>query len=413
MIGWLNNLNPAQRKAVIDTAERQRGIQAKAIEKDWWVTLTLKALFQSKYRDQIFFKGGTSLSKGWDLINRFSEDIDIVLDPAVYGQKHLENPSNGQLNKMRKDGNKFTNNELLNELNNQFAALGVPANTLNVVATHHPQGRHDSDPQEILVKYSSLYPQNDYLRDEVKIEVGFRSSAVPYTKRNIQSILNQYNPQAVYGETPFEVQIVEPKKTFLEKIFLLHEEFGKPDKAGTRIKRMSRHLYDLHRLMQTDHGTLALKDHELYDGLVHHRRTYIQNANVDYDTLHHLFVTFIPPVELLEAYNSDFDDMNENMTYGDNSSFEIIISDLKKLQAWVRLKQEHKTFDEIVGIAKEKIMNDDFFNGKRNEGATLTTVVSFFSDPYFPASAANKSVNYEVTFLFKANQLHFEKIRIS
>ena len=57
-------------------------------------------------------------------------------------------------------------------------------------------------------------------------------------------------------------------------------------------------------------------------------------------------------------------------------------ADLKKLQAWVRLKQKHKTFDEIIGIAKEKIMNDNFFNRKRNEGATFKTVVSFFSDPY-------------------------------
>ncbi len=80
MIGWLQ-LNEEQRRAVIDEAEQLSGIYAKAIEKDWWVTLTLKALFQSAYSQYMVFKGGTSLSKGWHLIARLSEDIDIALDP--------------------------------------------------------------------------------------------------------------------------------------------------------------------------------------------------------------------------------------------------------------------------------------------------------------------------------------------
>ncbi|MEP7080911.1 MAG: nucleotidyl transferase AbiEii/AbiGii toxin family protein [Ginsengibacter sp.] len=79
MTGWLN-LTDEQRRISIDQAAIRSGITAKAIEKDWWVTLTLKALFETPYAEYFIFKGGTSLSKGWKLIERFSEVIDIALD---------------------------------------------------------------------------------------------------------------------------------------------------------------------------------------------------------------------------------------------------------------------------------------------------------------------------------------------
>lgn len=82
MTGWLK-LTDEQRRTSIAQAAVASGIAAKAIEKDWWVTLTLKALFESPYAKFFIFKGGTSLSKGWKLIERFSEDIDIALDPMA------------------------------------------------------------------------------------------------------------------------------------------------------------------------------------------------------------------------------------------------------------------------------------------------------------------------------------------
>lgn len=83
MIDWLH-LTDEQRRTSIAQAAVVSGIAEKAIEKDWWVTLTLKAIFESPYAKFFIFKGGTSLSKGWKLIERFSEDIDIALDPMAY-----------------------------------------------------------------------------------------------------------------------------------------------------------------------------------------------------------------------------------------------------------------------------------------------------------------------------------------
>jgi len=92
MTGWLK-LTDEQRKTSVDQAVFKSGINTKSIEKDWWITLTLKALFEADFRDYLVFKGGTSLSKCWKLIQRFSEDVDIVLDPALFELTYNENPT--------------------------------------------------------------------------------------------------------------------------------------------------------------------------------------------------------------------------------------------------------------------------------------------------------------------------------
>lgn len=93
MIGWLKNLNDATRLTSINEASRISGISAKAIEKDWWVTLSLKLAFNLPNAKHFAFKGGTSLSKGWQLIDRFSEDIDISLSSEAVGIAYAEKPS--------------------------------------------------------------------------------------------------------------------------------------------------------------------------------------------------------------------------------------------------------------------------------------------------------------------------------
>src|SRR5690606_11520618 len=99
MTKWLQ-LTPEQRKASITEVEYNTGIIAKAVEKDWWVTLTLRALFQSAYAQHIVFKGGTSLSKCWKLISRFSEDVDIALSPQAFGMSYQKNPSKNHIEKL-------------------------------------------------------------------------------------------------------------------------------------------------------------------------------------------------------------------------------------------------------------------------------------------------------------------------
>ncbi|MCA6439413.1 MAG: nucleotidyl transferase AbiEii/AbiGii toxin family protein [Chitinophagaceae bacterium] len=335
MISWLKLTND-QRKTIIDSAEQMSGINAKAIEKDWWVTLCLKALFQTKYADNILFKGGTSLSKCWKLISRFSEDIDIALDPTVFGMPYQENPSKGFVDKLKRTGSTFTSNEFKDELENQLAIIGVPAGILVVESASIKSDMPDTDPQTLFIKYKSLYESNPYLADEVKIEVGVRSIRLPLEKVSIQSLLNEFNPYPAYSEIPFEVAAAAPRKTFLEKLFLLHEEFGKPDKSRIRSQRMSRHLYDIYKMIHSSFAAEALDDKELYSGLMKHRERYMRISWVQYETLAPDKLSFLPPQEVLDEYRKDYQVMQEQMIHEKAATFDEIIRELAVLQNEIR-----------------------------------------------------------------------------
>ncbi len=125
MTSWLK-LTPDQRRALITEVEYVTGVTAKAIEKDWWVTLVLQALFKSTFSKHIVFKGGTSLSKCWKLITRFSEDIDIALNSEAFGIKYEKAPSKNYVEKLKRTGCMFTSNELKTEIEKTTAVPRTP-----------------------------------------------------------------------------------------------------------------------------------------------------------------------------------------------------------------------------------------------------------------------------------------------
>lgn len=230
----------------------------------------------------------------------------------------------------------FTTNELNAELEKQISRLGVPAGLVTTGAAPVPDNFPDTDPQTLYVRYPSLYERNNYLADEVKIESSVRSLQIPYTSVAIYSLLNEINPNLAYIEAPFFVNAAEPGKTFLEKVFLLHEEFGKPDKSKIRFHRMSRHLYDLGNIMHTSFGREALSDFNLYDYLIKHREWYHRISWVDYQSLERTTLSFIPPAEVLDIYRQDYMQMQEQMIYGDTIPFDDLIDQLKNLQGEFR-----------------------------------------------------------------------------
>jgi len=102
------------------------GINQVAIEKDWWVTVMLKALFQTECRDSLIFKGGTSLSKGFNIIERFSEDIDLAVSHSLFG---IEKTSKSQRDKLRKMARKYIHETLSAQLDTQLKNMGITGYT--------------------------------------------------------------------------------------------------------------------------------------------------------------------------------------------------------------------------------------------------------------------------------------------
>jgi hypothetical protein len=317
-------LNKKDKLNIFNQTSESSGLPSSAVEKDWWVTLSLNIIFSLPYANQIVFKGGTSLSKAWYLIERFSEDIDLVID-----RKHLGfegELSKTQVKKLRKASYSFIGTDFYTDINNALIKLGISDYELVVQETKNT----DTDPLIIELRYKSLTEESDYLKPRVLIEVGARSLMEPVDEKVIISMVSSEFSQLPFAEKEIIIPVVSPKRTFLEKIFLLHEEFQKETKF-IRVERMSRHLYDLEKLMDTPHGIEALKDSDLYNIIVEHRRNFNAIRGIDYANHMPKSINIVPPEEIIKHWEKDYKTMQESMFYGSTISFGKLIERITEL----------------------------------------------------------------------------------
>ena len=332
MIGWLINLNDASRLTSINEASRISGISAKAIEKDWWVTLSLKLLFNLPYARHFAFKGGTSLSKGWQLIDRFSEDIDISLSSEAVNIEYAEKPSKTFVEQLRRAGCFFTSNELMEALKAEFRNSQVPEILYSIEAESVRSDMPDTDPQTLYVNFISLFDPKPYLPDRVKIEFSVRSLKEPSIKRGMRSLMVTHFPNENYIEENCEILTIQPQRTLIEKMLLLHEEYNRDERGKMRTDRMSRHYYDLFQLGRQDFSSATLKDNDFIEEIIEHRKYYSRLKRFDYSTLKRGSIRIIPSDYVLKALEQDYEIMRAEMIYGHPPTFEEIIQSMKNLQ---------------------------------------------------------------------------------
>ncbi|MDR1221682.1 MAG: nucleotidyl transferase AbiEii/AbiGii toxin family protein [Tannerella sp.] len=316
------NIADNRRIFIIENIADKTKLSPDAVEKDWWVTMTLKALFSCECADHIVFKGGTSLSKAWNLIERFSEDVDIAIDRKFFGfDGELKKK---QINNLRRASCTYISGKLKEELDNKLKDNGIDGYSLSVPETQDTT----KDPQTIEILYNSLFASS-YIRDKVVIEIGARSLIEPSENIQIRSIIADNFPDTDFADTYFVVPTVIPQRTFLEKAFLLHEEFQKPFEK-VRIDRMTRHIYDLEKLMDTDFATEALNNRDLYNAIIEHRRTLTAMKEVDYSTHSPQTINFVPPDFVMNEWREDYEKM-KNMIYGESLPFDKLIERIKEL----------------------------------------------------------------------------------
>ncbi|MEN9510722.1 MAG: hypothetical protein RLZZ370_541 [Bacteroidota bacterium] len=323
---WLL-VSKERRLEILNQASELTGLPGIAIEKDWWVSLCLNASFSLPYSKYLVFKGGTSLSKGWDLIERFSEDIDLALDRSYFG--FYGDISKTQIKKLRKQSCAFISTEFLRGLRQILTDWGA---ITDCSLFAQPGTESDKDPQVIEIHYNSVIDHSAYLPQRVLLEISSRSLMEPTEEREINSMLSMSFPKLDFVTDAFIVPTVLPQRTFLEKIFLLHEEFSlEPERI--RIDRLSRHLYDLERLMDTKHGIEALQDSALYHTIVGHREKFNAMRGLDYGNHKPEKINIIPPAAVIKAYENDYAAMTEFMIHGDALPFEKLMKRISELQA--------------------------------------------------------------------------------
>jgi hypothetical protein len=259
-------------QAMLRAAEhfRSAGLRPSFIEKDYYVTEALRAVNLAA-EGKIMFKGGTSLSKGWNLIQRFSEDIDIFLDPLAFAPPLGTNAINRELKRLR------------DAVSAQHIMSLVPEESQTIGGF----GRSDR------FSYLQHFGSSGELANRVLVEVGTASGRQPVENRELISFLAQYLKEAEISlgaedETSFSMPLLHFRRTFVEKMFAIHDKVELLKREGRPIGSYARHYYDLYQLALTPEVGKMLSSAE-----------YTQIRN-DYDQISkaHFAKYYTPPKDL-------------------------------------------------------------------------------------------------------------------
>lgn len=319
-------IDKAEKEAIFNAIATESGMTPFAVEKDWWVSRSLNIIFQMDIAAHMVFKGGTSLSKAWKLINRFSEDIDLAIDREFFGFKGDLGKS--QRDKLRKQAGKYIDDVFYKELAAAFSAKGFGQPDIQL----EPVSASDLD-RKINIYYPNIISQpTEYVLPRVQIEISCRSLREPFTPQQFGALVDEFYAGREFAESLFTVPAVNPERTFLEKLFLLHEEFHRPSEK-MRVDRLSRHLYDIYQLTKAGIADRAIADKELYETIVTHRYKFSRVGDVDYNLHHPKNLNPIPVGEKMAEWNADYTKMMEEMIYEENKpSFADLINNLSELR---------------------------------------------------------------------------------
>jgi hypothetical protein len=336
-------MEPRDRGDLFKEAAARRGdISAGVIEKDFWVCWTLKHVFAlSPDPAHLIFKGGTSLSKAYGVIERFSEDIDLSLNREDLGFVGDRDPYKASSAKRQKKlieeivarCREVIATQLLPKLHAQFESALGPGDTRTAWAL----GPDENDPQKLFFTYPAGVESgrggapNPYVRRVVLLELGARSDHWPAEERTIRSYAAEELP-GQFKEQECRVRTLGAERTFWEKATLLHAEAHRPlDKpAGDRL---SRHYYDVAKLYQSPIGPKALSDRALLAQVVAHKRLFFHSGWANYGTATPGTFRLVPPKERHPLLKADYRAMQENMIFGESCEFDELMTLIGEIEA--------------------------------------------------------------------------------
>jgi predicted nucleotidyltransferase component of viral defense system len=305
-------------------------LPAAVIEKDFWVCWTLNLLNEiPELKGNITFKGGTSLSKAWGLIERFSEDIDIAINRKVFGQEPPHGAENAISNTQRKSrleeledkSAKFIKEVLLPILHEKIAVHLSPADfTLRLIEKGNEVNIEFEYPGTLKNELGGLLPV-------VLIELVPRADEIPNEERKITPIIYEVF-EDLLGEGSFNISTLTPERTFLEKLLFIHETLEGFNKGS---ERKSRHYYDLLKLYKAGVFERIKNNRELLQMVVEHRQTFFRYNTLDYTGILSNGVRVLPKKESWTNWRGDYT-RTAVMIYNNIPSFEELMSFAEQLE---------------------------------------------------------------------------------
>lgn len=320
-------LSQEDRADALTVAARRKGMHPAIVEKDFWVCWTLDYLFnESAYKDSFAFKGGTSLSKGFDLIERFSEDIDLIFDWRLLGyelnepwEKRSNTKQDEFVKRINEDAASFLRERLLPEMQTYLEEQNIANAMLQI---------DEKDPQTLRFFYSQSF-SDDSILQEIRLETGALAAWTPTTVSRINPYIAEEFPSA-FARPATSVLTVSPERTFWEKATILHKEAFRTN--GRFPSRYSRHYYDLHKLAHSDVKERALEDAALLKSVVDFKMTFWRSNAARYDLCVPGMLKLMPPDNTLSLVERDYASMR-NMIFGEAPTFDALMTSILELEA--------------------------------------------------------------------------------
>ncbi|HBX50118.1 MAG TPA: nucleotidyl transferase AbiEii/AbiGii toxin family protein [Bacteroidales bacterium] len=322
---WLQ-YNADERLVMLQQTAGAKNIVEQAIEKDWWVSAILMVLSKTSWANFLQFKGGTSLNKAWGLINRFSEDIDIAISRSFF---NLPEDTAQQRTAIRRSAFHYVKETLITEIDKILISDGINDYEIELITQNS-----SAMIITIEVRYKSILTSViDYILPVVKIEFSAMSLDEPNLEKEITTLIYSQYPK-IDNEIKCQFKTVLPERTFLEKIFLLHEEY---QKENSRTERMSRHLYDLEKIMDSPYAASALQNSELYKTIIKHRQKFNNIQGMDYRTHYSDQIQICPTEKLQNDWRNDYENLRESFIFDKSKkTFDELITRILELTNRIR-----------------------------------------------------------------------------
>lgn len=327
------------RRDVLEAAAARLDTLPSYVEKDFWVCLVLDGLFNRRPEGhpRLLFKGGTSLSKAFGLIERFSEDIDLVVfrdglgfegerDPTVAGQ--LSNRKRAALFKeLRAACSGYIRGPLRTALASRIDELSISCQIV--------PDEGDVDGQTLFIEYPTLFPSEDvtYVAPRVKIEAGARSALAPSQHCTVTPYIANELPD--WSFTVAGIRVIAPERTYWEKLLILHGAYcgyRDAERLPADKDRISRHYYDVAVITATEVGKSALADTDLLDAVRNHNLVAFRQAWKRFEEAVPGSVRLVPQAELRKVIEQDYRAM-QGMILGEVPDFGWVTDQLRQAEA--------------------------------------------------------------------------------
>lgn len=300
--------------------------QSTVLEKDFWVSWTLRYLFNDfKYKDEMAFKGGTCLSKVYDVIERFSEDIDLALSWSLLGLT-LEEAYEDRTKRQQDLFNKSINKKTAEILEQEWLPL-MQEDLSKRIKDDFSLSIDPTDPLTILFFYPRSF-DNPGLLQNIRLEFGVLAEPIPSELKKISPMITQTYPD-LFDKPEFEVRAVDVHRTFFEKVTTLHREANRIN--GNYPDRYSRHFYDVYQLIQKEIGDECLTMIVLLKMDIRFKSKFYPCNWAKYDEVLEGNCRLICGEEGLEVFSKDYETM-QIMIYGERPPFDVIIESLKEYE---------------------------------------------------------------------------------